>query len=143
MQAALAGPAPAEPCPQVGPGQEWLDHGLRGIGQIGFVTQDLAAMLPSDWGPLRSSRDGFDTPLGPFPSGAQGARLNRIGAVARNDPPSGGGRLTDTIVPLTTPLRSGLPDERAVAWLVTRPEASTVKVTRTTPCAPEECAVSG
>src|SRR5215204_1154198 len=55
-----------------------LDQSPLGVGQISFVTQPFAAMLPpSGRGPHRGSREGFDNPseslpprpLNPFPDG--------------------------------------------------------------------------
>jgi hypothetical protein len=42
---------------------ERLDEGPFGIGEVGFVTQLVAAMLsPSGRRPHRGSREGFDIP---------------------------------------------------------------------------------
>src|SRR5919199_725483 len=79
-------------------GHERLNESPFGIGQVGFIAQVIAAMLPpGGWGPHRGSKAGFDNPsesrhprpLNPFRSGLSarkkprgGSRLTQSDAVA-------------------------------------------------------------
>jgi hypothetical protein len=78
----LAGGPAARTSSSVGLGQERREQRPFGVGQIGFVTQAVAAILPpSGRGPHRASRSGFSTllesrhprPLNPFRDGLSGS----------------------------------------------------------------------